>query len=349
MDELLHHYLAAEEGAEADSILEKLVVENAAPLVKQLLSFKLRSSSSNSNRDSQEVEDLAGEVIVKLVKKLRECKSVPTERGILSLRSYVAVMAYNASDQYLREKYPRRFSLKNKIRYILTHRPGLALWEDDDRSMICGFAAHRTKGKPPTRPWSDRAREGVVRFLSERFGATPIERANPAEVVGTVLEFAGSPLEIDELVSVMADVWRIRDAAVHSEWTDEETPRRDELSSDPRDSLDARFDQGERLDRVWNEIRQLPVRQRKALLLNLKDEQGDAVITLLPILRVASVEQIAEVLEMPAEELAAVWQELPFDDATIAESLGATRQQVANLRKCARERLNRRLRVSEPD
>jgi hypothetical protein len=34
---------------------------------------------------------------------------------------------------------------------------------------------------------------------------------------------------------------------------------------------------------------------------------------------------------------------LPLDDATIAGLLGATRQQVINLRKCARERLERRM------
>jgi hypothetical protein len=41
--------------------------------------------------------------------------------------------------------------------------------------------------------------------------------------------------------------------------------------------------------------------------------------------------------------MAAVWNELPLEDAVIAERLGATRQQVINLRKCARARLSRRL------
>ena len=45
---------------------------------------------------------------------------------------------------------------------------------------------------------------------------------------------------------------------------------------------------------------------------------------------------------MRADELQLRWPELPFDDNTIAALLGATRQQVINLRKCARERLRRR-------
>ena len=64
---------------------------------------------------------------------------------------------------------------------------------------------------------------------------------------------------------------------------------------------------------------------------------------MLPILRIASIQQIAEALEMPDEEMAILWNELPLEDAVIGERLGATRQQVSNLRKCARERLSRRL------
>jgi hypothetical protein len=40
-----------------------------------------------------------------------------------------------------------------------------------------------------------------------------------------------------------------------------------------------------------------------------------------------------------------LWPTLPRDDQWIADRLGVTRRQVINLRKCARERLARRLRV----
>jgi hypothetical protein len=38
-----------------------------------------------------------------------------------------------------------------------------------------------------------------------------------------------------------------------------------------------------------------------------------------------------------------VWNDLPIEDARIAELLGVTRQQVINARKSGRERLARRL------
>jgi hypothetical protein len=48
-------------------------------------------------------------------------------------------------------------------------------------------------------------------------------------------------------------------------------------------------------------------------------------------------------LEISADEFAAVWNDLPIEDARIAELLGLTRQQVINARKSGRERLARRL------
>jgi CRP-like cAMP-binding protein len=58
---------------------------------------------------------------------------------------------------------------------------------------------------------------------------------------------------------------------------------------------------------------------------------------------VAGIRQIAEVLGIPIEEFAKLWNRLPLDDLAIAERLGVTRQRVINLRKSARERLTRRV------
>ncbi len=63
-----------------------------------------------------------------------------------------------------------------------------------------------------------------------------------------------------------------------------------------------------------------------------------------PEARIATGEEIAAVLEIPAAELASLWPRLPLDDLTIAGRLDLTRRQVINLRKSARARLERRMR-----
>jgi len=80
------------------------------------------------------------------------------------------------------------------------------------------------------------------------------------------------------------------------------------------------------------------------LLLNLRDI-NEGVAMLFPLIGVATIRQIAEALATPAEEFSVLWNELPLDDAAIALRLGTTRQGVINLRKAARARLSRRMRL----
>ena len=86
------------------------------------------------------------------------------------------------------------------------------------------------------------------------------------------------------------------------------------------------------------------MRQRLALLLNLRDGEGRGVIALLPLTGVASIRRIAAMLEMPAPELAALWPRCRSRMRPSPSGSGLTRQQVINLRKSARARLGRRMR-----
>src|SRR5205085_11863617 len=108
--------------------------------------------------------------------------------------------------------------------------------------------------------------------------------------------------------------------------------------------LETKLDQRAHLEKLWAEICELPLRQRVALLLGLRDAQGRGVLALLPLIQIASLRQIAAALSLSAESLATLWNQLPLEDRAIAEAIGVTRQQVVNLRKCARERLRRRTR-----
>ncbi len=116
------------------------------------------------------------------------------------------------------------------------------------------------------------------------------------------------------------------------------------LADDRADAL-LSLEQRRFLRALWEEIRELPPRQCAALLLNLRDAQGRDAVSLLPLTGTASLREVAAVLGLPAERFAELWQRLPLDDASIAALLGATRQQVINLRKSARARLTRRLRI----
>ncbi len=91
------------------------------------------------------------------------------------------------------------------------------------------------------------------------------------------------------------------------------------------------------LERMWNEIAYLNTDQRQALLLNLRE------ITLFPLLGLATIREIAELVDIPSVEFADVWNMLPLPDDWIGQRLGCSRQRVINLRSSARKRLLRRL------
>jgi DNA-directed RNA polymerase specialized sigma24 family protein len=348
IDALLLPFLQAEGEAEAQRLLEQIVILHAAPVIKDIIGYKLRFQLNRSghSRSGQEAEDVYGEVIVQLLARLRDCKSSPAENAIRNFRSYVAVTTYHACYEHLRLKYPQRNSLKNKLRYLLTHQRGLALWEGDDGELICGFAVWREQKKSFIR--SDRfqqLRDAPQEFAGAVLRGESPQQMNPADLLAALFDWVGHPLELDELTGIVATLWGIKEHAMQLDGAEEEASALCEQVVDRRSSVAEEVDQRLYLRRLWEEVGLLPVRQRAALLLNLRDEQGSGVTALLPLIGIASIRQIAETLAMPAEELARLWPELPLEDAAIAGLLGLTRQQVINLRKSARERLARRMRA----
>ena len=225
------------------------------------------------------------------------------------------------------------------VRRVLTLKAKLGLFDEPYRRVSAPPLSDKTVAEF-TALARDSARRSVVLLKNEN-NALPLGPRN--KTIALIGPLADAPLEIDELVGLMAEVWGVRDAPMQSISDEVDYAPINRSSSDPGQRPGEALDHRARLRKVWDEILQLPVRQRTALLLNLRDEQGGAAITLLPMLRLATIEHIAAVLEIPAEELAEVWDQLPLEDAAIASRLGATRQQVINLRKCARVRLARRL------
>ena len=113
-------------------------------------------------------------------------------------------------------------------------------------------------------------------------------------------------------------------------------------SKEPRELT--QVEMREHLTLLWAEIKVLSVRQRWALLSNLRDEKGNGLISALPQCGIASPLEIAAVLEIEPDKLIEFWDRFPLKDAETADRFGISSQQVINLRKAARERLARRRR-----
>ncbi len=351
-DALLLPFLQAADTAEADSLLARLFADHIEPLIRQVIHYKLRAHFDRDGNAllSQDAEDVRSEVLLHLLALLQNHKAAPQEKTIGNLRSYVVVATSRACYEYLRRKYPRRWRLKNRLRYLLTHQARFALWESEDKEWYGGLAPWQ--GRKPTATHLARLhqlRDSAQAWERVGLSSDELQRVSPAEVLSAVFKQVGGPIELDDLVNLTAEWWGIKDHTTTLDTDEEEAGDWRERLPDPHIDVATEVDQRFYLRQLWEEVIQLPLRQRLALLLNLRDEQGGGIIELFPLTGVATLRAIAEALEMTAEQFASLWNQLPLEDAAIAKLLGATRQQVINLRKSARERLARRMKALEEE
>lgn len=313
IDKLLLPFLRSTDEGESRELLQRLVSEQAEPIIKGVIRSKLRSFPSYGlhSSESQDAEDVYGEIVTLLLTRITELKN-NLDNAIRDLRSYVAVISFNACNEYLRKKYPQRHSLKNKIRYLITHHAMLALWQADDKDLLCGFA-----------DWTDQtsAQEALKCFHDfeadiKRTGLSnnDVYRKSLAELVDLIFDKIGSPIKLDDLVSLIAAFLGIKDYIGQGEGK-EDVDQLSVRATAPQTAIDTELEERAYLKRVWAEICQLPPRQRTALLLNLRDSQGDDLLEVFTLGGIASLSEIARALNIPAEQLAAICNNLPLNDS----------------------------------
>jgi RNA polymerase sigma factor (sigma-70 family) len=347
IDAVLLPFVQAKDESVSQQLLAQLVVDHAEPIIRNIVRLKLRVSAglSSDSRSAEDAEDMRSEVMLQLLSRLGELRENPKVKYINNFQGYVAAITYSAWHEYLRRKHPQRHLLKNKLRYLLTHRDTFAVWEGDDRQLLCGFSGWANQKTTPSA--TTRIKELTTGpEASERAGlsANDIQRWDLASLVAAVFRYLGSCVDLDDLVSLLAEWTGVSDQ-IPQAFDDENAEDPLERVADPHELIDTELQRRTYLRRLWSEIRELQPRQRSALLLNLRDADGGDVVSVLPVSGIATMSEIANALSMSTDELATFWNDLPLDDITIANQLSVTRQQVINLRKSARERLARRMRT----
>jgi len=255
-------------------------------------------------------DDLRGEVVLRLLKRLQRAQEEPEIPPIQRFDDYIASVASRLVDDLARALFPEWTRIKNRVRYLVHHDDRFHVFVDDAGRTMCEAAA-------PS-PARRRVRTSAAHALA-------------LSVVQT-LDEAGRPLDLEDLVGALAK----RHGVVTANFSGPvEIAGRCE---DPGEAMES----AEAVRRLWIEIEALPPRQRMALLLNSRDESGESALRLLAATGLAPAGSLAAALGMSEEELNGLWDELPLGDDVIAARLRLTRQQVINLRKAARDRLARR-------
>jgi hypothetical protein len=316
-DPLLAPLIRAGNEDEQRMALERVLVQSTRPVIERVLA---RYRHSDRLLGAQEAEDIAGTVVLRLLRRLQE---VPYDEAaaVERLADFAATLTFNALYDFMRRSFPERTRLKNQVRYVATRDERFRTWTAP-HGVVCALASWpvTTEIGEPVSAWS-LARRGL-------------ERTHLGDALETILNASAKPLLVDHVVQLLADLWSVVDLRMSS------GKLVGEAAASPATQLERR----EYLATLWREIRDLRGPQRAALLLNLRDGDGGNAAALFVLMEVATIDEVAQAMDVTPERLAKVWNDLPLDDLAIASILGTSRQQVINLRKSARERLARRMR-----
>ncbi len=317
--------------------LAELISTHAEPVIKKVIYSRLSISPDRKDtKESWDAADLCGNAMMQLLSHLSKFSDNPEEHPIRDFRSYTAVVAHHACNQHFREKYPKRTQLSNKLRYLLNHNPDFALWIVDNQA-VCGL--HIWKNNSPVTRIAESS--NPLSQLREKLKGDP-DPSKLSRLLTSLFQIVKHPLFFDDLLTLMIDMLGIREQRRAEEPKGENENIVEQLE-DHRVNTAAKIEHRLYLKKLWSEMLALPLRQRTALLLSMRDPEGSSVLYLFPLTRITSIAAIAECLKISAEDFAHLWDKLPLEDHDIASLLGLKRQQVINLRRSARERLARRM------
>lgn len=339
IDPLLKPLLLLTDDEQVGDLVSHLITQHAEPVIKGIIAYKLHLNSYHATRQA-DANDLQQEAIVQLLAAIQQFRERPDARPISDLRGLAAVIAHRACSRWMRRQSPERHAFKNRLYYLLTRQAGFAIWQNENRKQMAGFAVWQRRKNPATEERLRQLSDDETLLARMRLLKTG-NQADWSGALAVIFDCLGGPIEFDKLIATLVSLLQIKDQPV--EFNDQ--PGNDAQFEIPDGKPDAAWQVEKRifLERLWEEVRQLPLNQRVALLLNLRDAEGRGCLALFPAVGIATFRQLAEALEMGAEKLAEIWHELPLEDAKVADLLQMTRQQVINARKSARERLARRL------
>ena len=329
IDEQLLPYLTAS-GSDAQYQLDRLF-EKARPIVYRIArSVRLGASQSSTYFNTQ---DIYSDVCVRLLPILREFKKDSQRSPISNFAGLVATATSSVFADLLKAQDRQKRNLRQKIRRLIAANTNLSTWTDDKGNVICGYAIWPTNNEP-SKPIAS-----VPSQLELGFTSTETHKKNTAELILQCLSNAGRPIRLDELVdlvNIASEGIEVQTVSIDDQFYVQSTPL---VTVQP--DIVAVVDNQRLLHRLFSEIQQLRVEQRKSLLLNMTDSYGYGIEWFL-FAKITSEERLASLLELSIEQFRELLNQLPLSDAQIARELGISESKVMNIRRAVRERLNRR-------
>src|SRR5262249_44766882 len=119
----------------------RLLMEQVGQAVRAALRRKsgLTLADDDSRAENLDALDVYQDALTRVWERVADAP--PGEASIADLKAYATTVASNLWSDYLRQRHPKRASLKNRLRYFLSHAPDYAIWEGQDQALQCGRRA----------------------------------------------------------------------------------------------------------------------------------------------------------------------------------------------------------------
>ena len=262
-------------------------------------------ADDDDRADNIEAIDLHHDVIARLWERL--ASGTADAQPIRDFQAYAAMVTYNAWSDHLRAKYPERTSLKQSLRYFLSHQPKYAVWAGAGGETLCGLKRWELGAAPSTRIAALRSGElklppgSVPRAHRERF-----KNAHWDQLLGALFAALGGPAELDDVVGIVARLIGLVEPVAANALTPE-----------------AQLELREQLALLWQLIRALKLDYRRPYVLNPPAADGTrGDIGVLVEHGVARISDIGSVLALTDKEFGHLWNVLdlaPEDRRELAE------------------------------
>jgi RNA polymerase sigma factor (sigma-70 family) len=350
--------------AQRDELLAQVL-----PAVRSILKRKSGATlaEDDTRRDNVDAIELYHEVITRVWERITTRDDAA---DVADLKAYAATVAHNAWSDYLRDKYPRRTSLKNRLRYFIEHQPKYALWQNAIGESMCGLRKFQLGANdvPPARIAA--LREGREKVPDLRMPGRAFEQFDAAAwdgVLDALFTRLAGPMSIDDLVAVTSYLVGLKEDRHES--FDDDDEELDERLADDALTPDQVAQMRSTLAKLWIAITALKSDYRSAYLLNVPGPgKSRAELEVFVVNGVASVSEIGEtiglddsqfriaaaelaledadrasveLLRTPHEQFFLLWNYLPLADLLIGRMIGLGQQQVINRRMLAVRELAR--------
>lgn len=346
----------------------RLLMEQLGQTVRAALRRRsgLSLSDDDSRAENLDALDVYQDVLTRIWERIGE----GAVDDVADLKAYATTVAYNLWSDYLRRRNPRRTSLKNRLRYFLSHAPEYTLWEGPENALWCGLRAWRYGTVAVDHSRIQRVRDDVSWLPPQ---AKPLERFSYADwnrFASAAFAGLGGAISFDDLVALAAKVLEVREDRIDSIDADADGDRAvGELADRVRLTPEAAAELRGTIERLWMAVKDLRADYRCAYLLNIPGpgkSRGDIeVFVELGLVRIPEIgaalglndgqylaawsalplspehRMQAAAAQTPEHKFALLWNYLPLGDSLIAQLLGIQQQHVINRRTIALRELAR--------